>query len=212
MRYRIGAVTLLAALLWPATVAAQEPTPPPSSVHTRAGDGADTILDVEDARLIVPAGAVASGAVIAFGTGGIPAADGSLGHTGVLVSAAGGLLGPVVVLIAPLTHERAAQGSGTPALRATAGGSVHPCATSGAWVACPMPRAGAYVLEATDAPPSSDPVVRAALARVPQADDAGSAALVVRVLVIAGAAIGGGAIAWLLGRPRKRDQGPAERA
>jgi hypothetical protein len=65
--------------------------------------------------------------VIAFGSGGVPAADGSLRSSGVIVSAAGGLQAPVVVLIAPTSDDRATVGSGTPALRDTAGGgpSIH---------------------------------------------------------------------------------------
>jgi hypothetical protein len=203
---------LLIAIMRPPAVTAQEPVPPATSAHTRARDGVNTILDVEHARLIVPVGAVTPGAMIAFGSGGVPTAGGGLRQSGVIVSAAGGFLGPVVVLIMPAPGGHAALGSGTPALRATAEGAVHPCAIGEQWIACPVPKPGAYVLEATDESPSSDPLVQAAFARVPAAGDEGPPPLLVRLLIIAVAAIGGGAIAWWLSsRPRSHDREPAKR-
>jgi hypothetical protein len=212
VKYLIGLLILAIAIMRPPTVVAQEPAPPSTSVHTRARDGVDTTLDVEHARLIVPAGAVTPGAMIAFGSGGVPAAGGDDRPSGVIVSAAGGFLAPVVVLIEPTPEDRAALGSRTPALRATADGAHNPCASEGSWVACPVPAPGAYVLEETDEPPSTDPLVQAALASAPSAGDEGPPPLLVRLLIIAGAAIGGGAIAWWLSsRPRSHDREPAER-
>lgn len=210
MRYRIAVLVLLIAIVRPPPVTAQEPAPPPTSVHTRARVGVDTTLDVERARLIVPAGAVTPGSMIAFGSGGIPAAGGSLRQSGVIVSAAGGLLGPVVVLIATTPDDRAALGSGNPALRATAEDAVYPCASNGSWVACPVSRPGAYVLDATDQPPSSNPIVLEALSWIPEAGGDETAPFLVRVFIIAGAAIGGGAIAWWLSRARSQDREPAK--
>lgn len=211
MKYRFAVLALLIAIVRPPTVTAQEPVPPATSAHTRARDGVDTTLDVEHARLIVPAGAVTPGAMIAFGSGGVPAAGGDVRRSGVIVSAAGGFQGPVVVLIAATPEDRAAIGLRTPALRAAAEGAVYPCASEGSWVACSVSGPGAYVLEATDEPPSSDTLVQAALARVPAADDEGPPPLLVRLLIIACAAIGGGAIAWWLSRPRSHEREPAER-
>jgi hypothetical protein len=160
MRYLSVALVLLAGLLWSPSATAQQSAPVPASTHTRARDGAETTLALENARLYVPAGAVTPGEVVAFGTGGVPDADGSLLRSGVVVSAAGGLHAPIAVLIAPSQLDRAALGSGTPALRSAADGVSHACAPSGSWIVCPVPDAGAYVLDATDGPPSTDPLVR----------------------------------------------------
>jgi hypothetical protein len=61
VRYPIGVLLFLAAIVWPPAVMAQESASVPSSVHARAAEGAETTLDLDNARLIVPAGAVASG-------------------------------------------------------------------------------------------------------------------------------------------------------
>jgi hypothetical protein len=72
-------------------------------------------------------------------------------------------------------------------------------------------RAGAFVFDVSNEPPSSDSLLRAALARVPDADEDDVSPLLLRALIIGGAAIGAGTIAWLLSRPRSRDREPAER-
>ncbi len=212
MRLLAVAILLLAGLAWPLAVAAQESLPPPASTHTRARDGEPTTLTLENARLFVPAGAVTPGAVVAFGTGGVPAPDGSLGRSGVVVSAAGGLHAPVAALIAPTPIDRTALGNATPALRAATDGTLHACASSRQWIVCPVPNPGAYVLDATDASPSTDPLLGAALASVPETAEDGRSGLIVRLLIIAAAAVGGGTIAWLLNRPRTSKREPSSPA
>jgi hypothetical protein len=210
MRWLFLALVLLATPAAP-VASAQEPTHAPGSVRARARPGAETTLALDNARLFVPAGAVAPGAVVALGAGGVPGPDGSLSRSGVVVSAAGGLHAPVAVLIAPRAADRATIGTATAALLGTADGIRHPCAASGRWVVCPVPRAGAYVLDATDAPPPSDRLVPAALAALPNESGTGGVpALVTRLLVIAGAAIVGGVLAWLLSRRRTGGGEPTE--
>lgn len=210
MRSLALALTLLAALAAP-SVSAQEAPAALDSARARARAGADTTLAAGNARLFLPDGAVAPGAIVALGTGGVPGADGSLSRSGVVVSAAGGLQAPVAVLIEPRAADRATIGTATAALRGTADGIRHPCAASGRWLVCPVPRAGAYVLDGTDAPPSSDPLVRAALAALPDGSGTdGIPVLATRLLVIAGAAVVGGVLAWLLSRPRTEDGRPPE--
>lgn len=209
MRLLAIAILLLAGLAWPLAIAAQESLPLPASTHARARDGEPTTLALESARLFVPNGAVTPGAMVAFGIGGVPAPDGSLGRSGVVVSAAGGLHAPVAVLIAPTPIDRAAMANATPALRAPTDGTLHTCTSSRQWIVCPVPNPGAYLLDATDAPPSTDPLLGAALAGVPETAEDGRSGLMVRLLIIGAAAVGGGTIAWLLNRPRNSKREPS---
>lgn len=197
-------------VLWsPAVADAQEAAPAPSSVHARARTGSPTTLAIGNARLFVPDGAVAADAVVAFGSGGVPNSDGNVRRSSVVISAAGGLKAPVAVLIEPTPVDRASIGTATPALREAAAGSVYPCATSGRWYVCPVSGAGAYSLDTTGEPPSSDPIVRTAISRLEGDRDGGIPAIAIRLAVVIFAGIAGGTLAWLFGRPR---DGTSDRA
>jgi hypothetical protein len=104
---------------------------------------------------------------------------------------------PVVLLTAPNAANPATPPETTPALLDTATGVRRPCSGAGGWIACAVDHPGAYVLTTTSEPPATDGLLRDALATLPAAG--GTNNTLIRLLVIAGAALAGGAIAFLLG-------------
>jgi hypothetical protein len=159
--------------------------------------------------------------VVGLGAGGVP------GGAGVIVTAAGGLHSEVAVLLSPNEADLAviAAEGGTPALVDTTTGERRACLDTyrdgrtslpspsiggGAggggqrrWIACPVARPGAYLLGGTPAPPSSDPLLAGALARIPPSAASTRPPAWALVLIIAAAAGLGAAGALLLGgRPR----------
>jgi hypothetical protein len=191
--------------LHPLPARAQAAPPVARSTHARAHGDRELSLRLDSVVLLVPVGAVAPGAVVGLGVGGVPDAAGALRSTGVIVTAAGGLHGDVAVLLAPSTPDRAviAVGGGTAALVDTATGDRRACLGAGAWVACPVGRPGAYVVGGVSGPPPSDESLTAALTRIPSTSG-GRRRPVWGLLLIVAAATGLGAAAALLlgGRPR----------
>ena len=177
--------------------------PPARNVHARARPAHDTTLSLDNVRLSVPAGAVASGAVVGLGAGGVPAPAGEPDAAGIVVTAAGGLRAPVAILVAVSGADRAVTAGGTPALRDTATGAHSPCLDAGAWAACPVTRPGAYLVGRTRHLPAvaGDPFLVRALAGLPpaQAPARRPTALILAVVVAAALA---GALAALFAGPR----------
>jgi hypothetical protein len=207
VRWFGGLVAAIVFLLLPLPVLAQSTAAPARSTHARAQGDRDLLLRLDSVALLVPAGAVAPGAVVGLGAGGVP------GGAGVIVTAAGGLHSEVAVLLSPNEADLAviAAEGGTPALVDTTTGERRACLAairSGGegrprWIACPVARPGAYLLGGTPAPPSSDPLLAGALARIPPSAASTRPPAWALVLIIAAAAGLGAAGALLLGgRPR----------
>lgn len=197
MRQRIaGGVLAVIVGLLPAGAVAQPITQPAQNTHTRAGSGSAT-LTLANVRLFVPAGSTAPGAMIGLGVGGVPAKDGLIGPTGIVVTAAGGLRGAVVALIAPSAVDRAGVGAATPALLDTTDGGAAACLDTGTWLACPVGRPGAYVLGPTAVPAPDGAALRDALAHLPASESPRPSAARIITVVLA-AALAGAAAALLL--------------
>jgi hypothetical protein len=200
---------MLLLVAWPLPLLAQPQSTSAGAVHARARAEADTVLSLMNVHLFVPREAVAPNAMIALGVGGVPAPDATMSRSGVVITAAGGFRAPVVVVVEPNEADYSVLALGTPALLNTAGGVRYPCGVDGVRVLCAVPTAGAYVLDVTDEPPASDPLLAAALAALPVAGHERSRPLLFVALIVIAAAAGGGAIAWFLSRPSS-DDGRAE--
>ena len=192
------AALLLVALL-PAPAVAQ-PADLPRNARTRATADGDTTLTLRHVRLVVPAGATAAGAVVALGVGGVPGRTGTVGTTGVVVSVAGGLRASAVVLIAPTAVDRAAAAGAPFTLIETATDAAGACRDGGVWIACAVPRPGAYLLgaAAAGAPGADDPLLTRALAGPPPDGTADSRPPFVFAVVVAVVAAAAGAVVALL--------------
>jgi hypothetical protein len=204
-------VAALAAWLLVTPVAvAQSPAGAPSSTHTRAGADGSATLRLANLRLSVPPGAVAPKAVVGLGAGGVPARDDSLDRSSAVVSAAGGLRAPVVLLIAAAAAEQSLPAGTTPILIDVADGTSVTCAPVPTWVACPVGRPGAYVLDrTTDLPGVTDQFLREAM-RATRGAERGSHSRVRRVLAIVAVCLAAGAAVWLVTGRASGDAGHTE--
>jgi hypothetical protein len=172
------------------------------SDHGRAGTDDNLLLRVGHVRLVVPPGAVADGAVVGLGVGGVPNGAVRWPTTSVVVTAAAGLAAPLVVVIAPQAADLAWTEQGTPVLRDVATGERQGCLAESGRFACAVLRPGAYVLDRDGGGPRNDDALAEAVARVTAAEAAGGATVSPWVLGLAATLAGVTATLVLLGGGR----------
>lgn len=206
MRVWVAVLALVIAVLTLARAAARHL--PPASTHTRVGGGAVTTLSLHHVTLTVPRGAVARGAVVGLGVGGVPAPPGTspLGSTGLVIAAAGGLRGPVVVVVALTTEDVLALGGAYPALLDAVTGAVSPCFARDGLVGCRADRPSAYLIVGGSSAAPGDVELQTAITRAQQRPATSRRNLGRRAVALAIMAAGSfGIVWWWCGRTAARN-------